>query len=291
MKLSQAATYFHTTPFSDAYNPATQFNGRLLPYDDNSRDSLSTDRRIMAVADSVTIPARRVVKVGNQCWIVGQGAVDYHGAEALRHKFILHRADELATVKTFGQALRGDAGQSIWAGRLWVKELKEPTESSGMYDNYQLFFAGTEDIRDPAWSAEVFTDGREENVLVMVAGRWHLVRATMDTAGGLLTALVDELPEPVLLDVEYSTSVYNRLLDKKVMTPSTIPAINLRWQTNFTYLAAYAEKYKPGDSQLLVLKTAVTPTAGDAVTVRGRLYRVVSVIDQNEVWSLHLRHD
>jgi hypothetical protein len=290
MKLSQAATFFHTTPFADAYDPLVTFNGRLSPYDDNARDSLSTERRIMAVGAGVAIPARRVVKVGNQCWIVGQGSQDFHGTEELRNKYVLHRADELAQVRTFGEVLEGVGGQDLWANRLWVKNSKEGTESSEMYGSYQIYFSEVEDLRDAAWTTGAFTDGREDNVLVSIQGRWHLIRTTLRSAGGLLVAVADELPDPVILDVDYTTNVYNRALDKKVPTDIVVKAVNLRWQSNFTYLAQYSPKFQPGDIQIVVLKTAVTPSAGDNVVVRGTKYKVVTVFNQTDVWGIHLRH-
>lgn len=289
MKLSKVAAYFNKTRFTSAYDPAVAFKGRLLAFDDNSRDSLSTERRIMSVVPGVIVPPRRVVAVGTDKWIVGNGTSDFHGDDVLHQKYVLHRADGIAQVATFAHALMGVWTQSMFAGRLWMKDLKEPEESSGLYHTYQLFVAATEDLRDTTRVGTAF-DGTEYNVLVKMLGKWHLVRNVIDSAGGFQIAVVDELPEPVVVDAQFSTMTYNRLADKKVATTKVVKGINLRWQTNFTYLSEYSPKFVEGDCQLVVLKVDVTPSAGDEVSYLGRKFKVVAVIDQDPVLCLHLRH-
>lgn len=284
MKLSAASAYFNTTTFSDAYAPAQKVKGRLLAQDDNSRDSLSTERRTMAVKAGTVMPARRVLTLGGQQWIVGGKSMDYHGDDALHEHYVLHRAEGLAQVLTYEEALSIAPGQSMYAGLLWVKDEKEPTESSRQYPQYQIFLASTENVLD---TTRFDWEGSEVNVLIVLSGRWHLVRDIVFTAGGFQMAMVNQLPDPVLAPVTFSTMVYDRLLDKKTPTPHVVNAINLRWQSSFDYTTDYAEKFAPGDRQLAVLKSAITPQAGDAVALGGRPYRVVSKISQGNLWFVH----
>jgi hypothetical protein len=262
-----------------------------MPYDDNSRDSLSTERRIMSCGPDTVIPTRRILRTGSLRWIVGQGSPDIGGSEVMRMKYILHRADALAQVRSFSEALQGVGTKDLWANRLWIKEAKESEESSGLYDGYHIFFSASEDLRDPEYATAKFFDGREENVLVKIEDRWHLVRATLNTAGGFLAAVADELPEPVVTDVEYTVKILNRLADTKTEVKKTVKAVNLRWQSHFTYLAQYAAKYERGDAQIIVLKADIaTPSAADTIKIQNRTMRVVEVLDQGSVWSLHVRH-
>lgn len=290
MKLSQAALFFHNTTFADAYRPFVTFKGHLAAYDDNSRDSVSTQRRIMSAAPSVVVPDRRVVKVGDQCWIVGSKSDDFHGEDVLRRKYVIHRADEQAQVWSFEQALRGTAPKTLWASRILNKEMKEPDESSNLYGTYNLYFSESEDIRDPVWAAGGSIDGRETSVLVLLEGKFHLVRTVTTTSGGFLMAVADELPDPVILPVALHQAVYDRALDKKVAATKTMDAVLLRWQTKFSYLSIYSPKYEVGDSNIVILKDEATPTAGDTVTIYGITFRVVTVYDQGNVWSVHIRH-
>ncbi len=290
MKLTDAAKFFHTTPFNDGYTSGFRFKGKLLAFDDATRDSLTADRRMLEVAPTVTIPARRVVKSGSHVWIVGDLAVDYtNGGEELRNKYVLHKATELAQVRTFEEALLNTGTKNIWGARLWTKTDKETDESSGMYGRYSIFFSSYEDIRDPSYLTGASFDGRENNVLVKIDGKWNLARTSIITAGGFREVIADEMPDPVVTTATYTQYVTNVVTEVKTATPSTKPIIVLRWQSNFTYFSMYSDKYENGDVQAIVLKTGLTPTTGDSVAVQGRVYKIVSIFDQAPCWSLHLR--
>jgi hypothetical protein len=265
------------------------FKGRVLPYDDNARDSLATERRILSVPAGTVIPSRRVVHAVGERWVVGQGSSDFHGDEEMRGKYILHRVDDVAKVYTFAQALSGAAPYEMFAGRLWVKD-KQEVESSSLYPSYSIYMAATERLSDPNWVASPNFDGNEANVLIFMHEKWHLVRNLIDTAGGFTMAVVDELPNPVLLDVDMTTTVYNRSVDRKVPTTTQIKGLCLRWQSSFTYLAAYSPKFVAGDCVLMVLKSQATPSAADTFGIKGRTMKVVTVLDHGLVWSVHLRH-
>jgi len=289
MKLSQVSKVFDTMTIRDAYNPTTTFRGRVMPFDDNSRDSLASERRLLSVPEGVTTPPRCVVFAAGERWVVGQGTKDFHGDEMLREKYVLHRVDDMAEVFTFSQALTGAAPHEMYAGRLWTKDRQE-VESATLYPSYNVYMAHTEVLSDPEWVASPNYDGNEANVLIRMHGKWHLVRNTIDTAGGFTMAVVDELPDPVLLDVLFTSVVYDRKLDKKVPTTKVVRGLNIRWQSTFSYMAVYSTKFQAGDSILMVLKSETTPSVSDSVRVNGRELKVVSVIDQGSVWSLHMRY-
>lgn len=285
MKLSAASAYFNKTTFSNAYVPSEKVLGRLLAQDDNSRDSLSTERRTLAVAPGTTLPARRVLTLGGQQWVVGGRSVDYHGGEALHEHYVLHRAEGLAQVLSYEEALSIAPGQSMYAGRLWVKDTKEQTESSRQYPQYQFFISSSEYILD---ATRHDGEGSEVNVLIVMDGRWHVVRNIIHTAGGFQMAVTDQLPEPVVAPVQYSTMEYSRMLDKKTPTTKTINAVNLRWQVAYDYITESSEKFKTGDRQIAVLKSDVTPQAGDEVTLVQGKYTVKAKVSQGNLWFVHV---
>lgn len=291
MKLSDAAAYFNNTVFTDAYGAAT-FKGKLMSFDDATRDALSTERRIVSVAPGTVVPARRAVIAAGFTWLVGDVAVDTDGqGNPLRHKYVLHQASELARMYTFGDALAGVVTKSLWGARLWVKGTKEVDESSGVYDAYTCYFSKSEDIRDPDHANGTFFDSREQYVLIWIDQRWHLVRTSYLTGGGFLAAVVDELPEPVMVNVNFVTRVYNPVPDTWTETPKIVPAVNLRWQSNFQYFTRYSATYENGDCQIKVRKADITPKAGDRVDLQGRPHKVVAVWDEAPVWGVHLRRD
>lgn len=290
MKLSSVQKHFHKTPFTDAYQPSRYFLGKLMAFDDATRDSLSTERRMLSVEPGTVIPSRLTIKSGNHAWLVGDIAVDYHEDEELRNKYILHQATELSKVYTFENALAGIVSKELWANRLWVKGTKETDESSGVFDNYVIYFAKNEDIRHPDHADGTFFEGREHHVLVYIENRWHLVRTSYITAGGFLAAVVDELPEPVITDVTYTSRTHNPVPDTYTESSVVRKAIHLRWQSNFVYLTRYAEKYLTGDVLIKMLTSEVAGKADDMVQIGTRKYKIVESHVEGAIINLHLRH-
>lgn len=277
MTLLDAASYFNNDEFADAYGSGEFFRGRLEPYPDTMRDSLATERRILITDANSVIPARQTVTSHGQTWMLGTMSLDTHRGQVLRNKYIAHRATTLATVGTFSQVIANAGLRRLWADRLWVKEWRETQESSDMVGNYQLFFAGSEDLGG-------------DDMMVKVGNTWHISRADYATVGGFLVSAADELPEPVVVQVSYGTVAYNPRTDSRTSTTSSLTGLLLRWQSHFTYFANQAATYLPGDAKLIVRKTDMTTKSGDTVTAAGHAFRVIEVSDEGLVWGLHVRH-
>lgn len=277
MKLKAAARRFDKLVCADAYNPATTFKGQIGLYDDSTRDGMTVERRVLSVAPEVTIPARRTIIADGLTWMLGDHHRDYFKESAVRHKYVAHQADELVSVKTFEQAIAGTAVIGVWASRVWVKAAKEIEASSDITNVYDIYFAKGENV--------------PEGSLIQMSGRWHLVRTTYPTTAGLLVALSDELPEPVLTPVTVTLRTYVPATDTYTTSATTVTALRIRWQSLFRYPVRAADKYKPGDVVLLVRKSDGTVKAGDRLPVAGETFNVISVLDEGTLWSCHLRND
>lgn len=276
MKLKNAAKYFDRTIFADAYDLLRTFQGQFDVFDDSKRDGLTIERRIISVGPDVVVPARRTVVADGVTWMFGDAARDYFKGESIRHKYVAHQATELVSVKTLAQALAGSAGLQAWASRVWIKAAKEVESSSDVTDVFDIYFSPTEAV--------------PEGSLILMAGRWHIVRSLYQSAGGLLVALADELPEPVVTTCTFKDRTYNPVTDSYTAADSTVPVVRIRWQSHFRYPNRGSDKYKPGDISLVFSKT-VTPTTADKVTVGGISYNVLSVLDEGSTWLVHARND
>lgn len=277
MSLLTAASYFNDDDFTDAYGSGEFFKGRLEPYPDTMRDSLATERRILMTSPQTVLPARQTVTSQEQTWLVGSMSLDTHRGEVLRHKYIAHRATALATVGTFTQVIANAGLRSLWTDRLWVKEWRETQESSDMIGNYQLYFAGAEDLGG-------------DDMMVKIDNTWHISRADYATVGGFLVSVADELPGQVIVQVSYTANAYDPKTDTRTPSASTFTGLLLRWQSHFTYFANQAATYLPGDAKLIVRKADRTAKSGDTLSVSGKKFRVIEVSDEGAVWGLHVRH-
>lgn len=277
MKLAAAARRFDGQLFADAYNPLTTFKGQWDLYDDSRRDGMTIERRILSVAPTVTMPARRAVAYDGLTWLIGDSQRDYYKDQPIRHKYVAHQATEAVAPRSFADVLNGLAGTPAWAARVWVKGSKEIEISSDIADVFDIYFAPAETV--------------VENMLVHMSGRWHIVRTVYPSTAGLLVALADELPEPVVVTAAFASRTYLPNTDSWSVDPISVQALRLRWQSHFHYPMRGVEKFKSGDQVLVVLKSAITPKAGDLVELSGDGYRVDSVLDEGTTWALHLCHD
>lgn len=275
MKLKQAANYFDRLVFADAYTPATTFLGQLDVFDDSRRDGMTIERRILSVAPTVTIPARRTVTSDGLTWLIGDSQRDYYKTEAIRHKYVMHIAEELVAIKTPDQAIQMSTGSTAWASRVWVKPAKEIEISSDVSDVFNIYFARNE---TPS-----------EGSLIYMASRWHLIRSVYPTTAGLLVALTDELPEPVRTSMTLTSRTYVPATDTYTTTPVTVTGLRIRWQSHFRYLSRASEKFKPGDIVAVIRKLSGTPVAGSRVTIGSDTYNVVAVLDEGLCWVAHLQ--
>jgi hypothetical protein len=277
MRLSVAARYFDKTLCTDAFNPGTTFYGQLDLYDDSKREGPTTLRRVLSLAADVAIPARRVITIGAEQWIVGSSESDYWRGEVLRTKYILHRATGGASLQTIAQAL-GTAGTvSSYAARFWLKDLKEPEISSKLLSFYTIFLPVGETVT--------------LNGIIQVGGRAHFVRNSYQSGAGFLAAETDELPLDALTTGVYTPQVYSGAADTR--TPGIGVALNLlklRFQDYFTYANEAEPRYVEGDLRVMIRKADVTTAkVNDQITFGGEAREILAVADEGACWGLHVR--
>jgi hypothetical protein len=274
MKLKAAAKRFDKLPCADAYSSAALFKGQFNLYDDSVRDGMTVERRVLSVDPSITIPARRAIRADGFNWLIGDCSPDYYNAEAIRHKYPVHLAEGLATLKTIANVLAGAAGTTAYTGTFFNKGSKEIEVSSGVFDVLTAYFAKGEPVA--------------ERTMISLGGRWLLVRDIYNVSSGFLAAVVDELPEPVVESATFATRTYNPISDAYTQSTTAVTVVRVRWQSTFEYLSKASETYERGDVQCMIPKT-VTPKIEDKVTLSDGTWRVVSVLDESTHWSAHLR--
>lgn len=280
MRLSVAASYFDKTLCADTFNSGTTFYGQLDIFDDSKRDGATVARRVLSVDPAVVIPARRVITIAGEQWIIGTSQADSFNGASIRVKYILHRAHGAATVKSAAQVLGTAGSLATYASKLWVKDLKEVEVSSKLSGFFNIYLPTPDAIA-------------ASNV-VSVLGRLHLVRNFYLSAAGFNVAECDELPIDALTVGTYTPMTFSAANDDR--TPGAGVALNvlrLRFQDLYQYLNDAEPKYVDGDLRVLIRKADVaTAKVNDQFTVGGEVYEVLSVAneDAGACWGLHLRH-
>ena len=273
MKLANAAKFFDRLVCQDAYGNA-RFNAQFNLYDDATRDGLGAVRRILSTAPEVVVPSRRVIAADSEQWLIGDSHTDYFGNGAIRRKYIAHKADALAAIRSFGEFLSGNHGATAYAARVWIKTSKQVEVSSELFNVYDVLFSASEKI--PAGS------------VVTIGDEHYLAFASYTTEGGFRAVRAMELPDP-LVDGEVVSRAYNPTTDTYADTHKVAKLIKVRWQDHFEYFAQYAPSYKVGDVQLIVLRAVGGVSVGDHIKAPGCVYRAIEVTSEGDVWSIHGR--
>lgn len=276
MKLSIAARFFDKVLCQDVFAPTTEFYGQLDLYDDSKRDGATVVRRVLAVAPGTIIPARRVLTIQGEQWIVGAHQADSFLGALIRDKHVLQRANGLASIQSVAQVL-STGGVSSYAGKLWVKDLKEVEMSSLLAGFFNLYLP----------SYETVSVGN----VISVAGRLHMVRNYFLSAAGFLVAESSELPVAAVIAGSYVGTTYTPATDVRGEgAPVAANVLKIRYQDDYGYATEAETKFVEGDAKAYVRKAVVaTAKQGDRVVLSGASWQVVSVTDEGDCHGLHIR--
>ncbi len=273
MRLLDAARRFDRTTATDAYSAATfkcQFE--VLAY--SKIDGVAVKKRQISTASSVTIPARRVVTIHGQTYLVGHGAPDFWNDDTIRLNYVVQGADGLANLTTIADELAGTAPGTAYAALAFAKYLPDAEDSSKYPPQYQVFLSGTESA--PADS------------LIYLNSVWYLVKESYVSTSGLRVSLANVVESPNFEMATFTSRVYDPLTDTYVDTPSAIKVFRIKWAEHFEYLSKATEQYERGDLTVMILK-AVTPDPPDTLTLSDGVWRILSAQDEGLTWSCHAR--
>ena len=275
MKLKNVSRLFDKTKAVDAYNSRYSFKCQVEPLDMYRTEGTRIKIRNMSTAPGVTIPARRVIKIDDQAYIVSDSSLDHWSGEAIRSRYVLQGADHVVEIRTISQVLEDVPGVQAYASIDFNKYGTDERDSSRYHPQYHIYF-GKETV--------------EEDYVVHTTSSNYLVKNSYLTPAGIVDALANELDDPVV-QVSVSTGrSYDPVTDSYTATTSSVRAIIVRWQEYFEYLTQGSTKYERGDAQLFVLP-AVQAKAGDTVSISGEDFRVLSHLDRTGYRTLHIRRE
>jgi hypothetical protein len=273
MNLQNVARRFDTTVATDAYSTATfmcQFE--VLSY--SKVDGVAVKKRQISTDVNIAVPARRVVDIGGQKYLLGTPAPDYWNNEVIRLNFVIQGADGLAELTTIADELSGAAPYTAYAALAFAKYLPDAEDSSRYPPQYQVFLSGTESA--PADS------------LIRLNSVWYLIKESYISTSGLRVSLANAIDSPNFETATFSSNVYDPVADANTSTNLSVKILRVKWSEHFRYLSKASEQYERGDQQVFVLKS-VTPDPPDSFTLSDGVWKIVSSQDEGLVWSCHVR--
>lgn len=274
MKLSNASKFFDRMTCVDAYTGLNPFKAQLDLFDDSQKDTQGTARRILSTVPSVTIPARRTIAANETHYIVGDHYDDNFNNAVIRRKYVVAEAHTLANYNTLEGTCLSQAGTDAYATKTWVKDSKDVAQVSDLTGQYRISFSNAETVG--------------VNDIISYDGGRYIVRQVDEGSSGILDCIVDQILDPAVEDVNLSVLTYDPITEVSTPTLTPLRVVRLRWQSLFEYRTPFAPKFNYDDAQVVVAKSAATPSAGSTIVMSDGNWVVNNLLDRGTVWVCHV---
>jgi hypothetical protein len=270
------ASHFDNDPVYDGYSGALLFRGQATTFNESSPDGSVNKRRTLSVRPGTTMPARGVVGIYDDRWIIGDHNTDGFFGKAVRETYWTKKATQLAEILKPGDMLAGVVAVPAYVNTEYLKDVVN-TASDAEYDPFWEVFMHT---------SELVTKG--------MYIRWpgHLVRVRsvhLDIAG-FNNAQSDEIDDSSLITVTTEVGgVYDPVSESTVGGgPANFPAVLLDAYKIYRYQTEADPKVVAGDMFLVVQLT--TPSeVGRVFQIDGENWRVVNRIREIDAYNLQMR--
>ena len=286
MKLANAANYFDNDVVYDGYTNVQLFRAQFSSYEGAQPDGSFQRRRVISLNPVLTVPARRVIKVYGDRWVMGVPVEDGWKGRTIRKTAACKLATDYYEVLTPGQAALRTAGSvSVYAYTEYVKDtVNTPTDSD--YDPQYLVAFG-----------EKVADG----MFLKSADHYLRVRSAYSEPSGFEHVTADEIAysyggnftdgelygRNCEVNVTFS-GTYNPITDSDAAGAATT-GILMDMYKMYRYGTQADFKNTPGDMTLIVAKSAVTPLVGRQATIGGIKWQIMGITAWQDAWNLHLR--
>ncbi len=282
MRVTNVAKFFDKSDLRDAYSAARLGRGQLDLFDDAKREGTTVARRILSTVANWLPPARRVLSIAGQAWIIGERHPDQFFGQTIRTRHILHRSDGLADLLTGFQLLTtGDVGVQVHAAKLWVKDIKDVSTTYDLQSQYLVYLAKTESPMQGGFIR--YPDG---NLL--------LVRNIYTSVAGFKTLECAELEPTAVQTVSLvlQGSTYDPVTETFTAPPAvSVPAIVTRFLDDYEFRNEKMPDAFIGDLRVRVRAVdAVGVQAGDSITLNSKIWKILSVdTREDSTLSMHVR--
>lgn len=279
MKLANAALYFDRDSVYDGYTGTLLFKAQFASYDGSLPDGSFSRRRTVSVGPDVVHPARSVVTVHGERWIVGEFIRDGFFDAPIRKTASAKAVTDLFTFLTPGQAALGAVGTTTAYGQeRYLKDTVNTPTTSDYSPQYEITFGPNEVVPD-----EYFL--RSPNDL------YH-IRTTYRALEGFTVATADLIGATDYGENKYVTAVFGGGIDPITELPAagtTTTGILLYAYKLYFHATEADPKNNQGDKTLIVAKSAVTPVNGGPVVIDSEPYRIFGITSYHDSWNLRVR--
>lgn len=277
MKLRDVSRFWQKTPVTDGYTGASLFSAHTTPHDDHTSSGATARRRTMTVDIDKTAPARRVVDILGEKWIVGNSNLDAYSGTVVKKNFGLKKATDLAAFVTPAEAALAAAGTEFYIQREFYRDAANPLSESDLDAEWNVFCP--------------FNETLQVGAFFRYGGRFARVRSFYTTVDEYLIAEADQLDTDARQAATFTTTgAINVITD--LPTSSSIATNVLQFDDAkfYRFRNEPESSRKPGDKIVLAAQSVVTaPAVGMTLTLLGQTWRVVQFQDELDAWAMRVR--
>lgn len=275
MEIYDAARYFDRDPISDGYTAVYLFDGQCASFDDSSSDGATNRRRVLSLAPGLSLPARRVISMYGDRWVVGTGTPDGFFGQVIRQHFTMKRVTDLFAVLTPGEAVAGSVGVPSYAQKVYFKDTVNSLTDSE-YDTFWNIFVSPGEAVD---KGTFFKDG---------SNRLYRVRNSYLPTEGLRVAQSDALDVGARTTASFSTGTRDPITQNFSAGSATVNAIKMDVPKFYRFAHMSDPLNHPGDLAVFV-PSSTTVRQGQTFTMDGATWTILDKQVEIDCTAIHAR--
>lgn len=275
MDLASASGFFSKDPVYDAYTGALLFYCHTTPHDDHTSSGATARRRTMTTAPGTTSPARGVVSIHGEVWLVSNSNIDSFGGAPVRRSYGLKKTTGLMQLLTPAEACLGSAGTSFYAHREYYRDMQDARTSADWDVMWNIFCPLGEGVAKGAFL-------RQGSTL-------YRVRNAYDTVEALVVAEADQLDTDAAQLLTFISTKRDLVTEQPTTVAAPAAGIQTDPQKCYAFRTQAEGTLQPGDRAVYIAKSAYTPKMGNEFTMQGAKWRVVQVVSEADAWLLLAR--
>jgi hypothetical protein len=276
MEFAAVASYFNNDPVYDAYTGAYLFHCHSKAATDQTSAGATIRRRSMTTTVDVTAPARGVITLLGEPWLVGNSSIDSFQGVSIRRIWDIKRGTSPMHMLTPAEACADAGGTLLYA----QKELYKDSGNPKAYSDW-----------DPLWGVSV-TPNEAANVrgkFLREGSTLYRVRGVYAEVNGLCMLEADEFDADARQSATFTTGVLNLVTDKFNEISTTLPVVQADSLKFYRYRAQVEADNQPGDRVVFVASASIAPQPNSELTMMGARWRVLTSIVEQDARVLRVR--
>lgn len=273
MKIKNVSRHFNKDFVYDGYTNAFLFQGHTTAHNDHASSGATSRRRTLRTAVETAPPARRVVKIYTDYWLVGNSNVDSFNSAAIRRSYGLKKSTGLMALLTPAEACQAAVGTPLHAQKEFYRDTSNPLTESETDVMWNIFCPLNELVKQGSFLRQ--------------DGRLFRVRSAYPTVDEYLVAESDEL------DVDaYQSAVFTSAGDFDVASDTferggvQTSVIQFDDAKLYRFADLADSDRRPGDLSVI---TTASVGVGARFAMLGSNWQVTATTPEGDAQLLHVR--